>query len=252
MAPLARRLRRQTVAYRWTPNAGFRKGPALRVVAAGVAAVGLLLAAAGPGSASYTLATAAAGPTLRVDAKGNAEVGWTVGGVHHSFVVPEKGPGYNGGLLAANVLKPVKIGLPMAVAVGQIPDGTYFALQQRTVQGRPTSLDLSRWRGAPTELTLVTDKQRLRGTATFQGKPLTGLSPTPGGSQIKAAVFIECFGCPGHKQTWMPMLSVSPKHDGSFAVYLRPTWVGTKYRATIAGQNVNGTLEPDAETFLTI
>jgi hypothetical protein len=48
----------------------------------------------------------------------------------------------------------------------------------------------------------------------------------------------------------MLMLGVSPKADGSFSVYLRSSWVGKQYRATVAGQNVAGALAPDAQTVI--
>ncbi len=46
------------------------------------------------------------------------------------------------------------------------------------------------------------------------------------------------------------MLGVSPHPDGSFAVLLRPSWRGTRYRATVAGQNSGSTLAPDAQATL--
>ena len=84
---------------------------------------------------------------------------WTAGGTTYSFVVPTSGLGYHGSLGDADVLKGSSTALPMAVAAGTTPDGTEWALQQRAVSGQPTSLDLARWKGAPTALTLATDGQ---------------------------------------------------------------------------------------------
>ncbi len=95
-------------------------------------------------------------------------------------------------------------------------------------------------------LKLTTDGTRLKGSATFDGHPVTGSSATLEGRPVRTYVYVECLGCPPDPSGWMLMLGVSPKADGSFSVYLRPSWVGRQYRATLAGQNVNGALAPDA------
>jgi hypothetical protein len=203
-----------------------------------------------PGAASDGLAIGASSPALRVDAKDTAEVSWTTGGTSYSFVVPESGLGYHGALAGADALKRTSATLPMAVAEGATPDGTHWALQQLDVSGRPASLDLSRWKRAPTALTLATDGKRVTGTATFDGHPVTGTSPTQAGKEVRAYVYLECFGCPGDANGWMLMAGVAPKADGSFALYLRSSWAGKRYRATIAGPNVGGMLAPDAQTVI--
>ena len=213
----------------------------------------ILLAAltlAPAGAASYGLTLGATAAALRVDAKGDAEVSWTQAGARHTFVVPTSGVGYHGALPGPDVFKRAHIAVPMAVATGKTPDGTSWALQQLTVSGRPTSLDLSRWRGAPTELTLTTDGTRLKGSATFDDHPVTGSSPTLEGRAVRTYVYVECRGCPSDPSGWMLMLGVLPKADGSFSVYLRSSWVGKQYRATVAGQNVGGALAPDAQTVI--
>ena len=200
-------------------------------------------------SASYVLATNAASPTLRVNAAGDAEMSWTSGGSRSTFVLGKSGSGYHGAIAGSDVSKRASSAIPMVVVVRRTPDGTLWALQQRTVIGRPTSLDLSRWRGAPTQLTLATDGRRISGSVTFHGKPVTGSTPTPGGRNVHTYVFLECFGCRAQPKGWIAMLGVAPKADGTFAVYLRPSWVGTRYRAIVAGPNVGGELAPDAEAF---
>lgn len=175
---------------------------------------------------------------------------WTEGGTRHTFVAPKKGEGYHGTLTGADVFKPAHVAVPMAIVTGKTPDGTVWALQQLKVSGRPTLLDLSRWRGSPTELKLSTDGKRLSGSVTFEGHPVTGSSRTLAGKKVRAYVYIECFGCAGQPRGWMLMLGVSPKADGSFSVYLRSSWVGHRYRATVSGQNVNGALAPDAQTVI--
>lgn len=200
-------------------------------------------------SASYVLASNAASPSLRVNAAGVAEVSWSSGGSRLTFVVGKSGPGYHGTVAGADVSKRASSAVPMAVALRRTPDGTLWALQQRTAIGRPTSLDLSRWRGDPTRLTLATDGRRISGSVTFHGKPVTGSSPTPGGKNVRTYVFLECYGCPAQPKGWIAMLGVAPKADGTFAVYLRPSWVGSRYRATVAGPNVGSDLAPDAQAF---
>ena len=43
------------------------------------------------------------------------------------------------------------------------------------------------------------------------------------------------------------MLGVPPRSDGSFAVSVRPSWLGKRYRATLAGPNIGSTLAPYAQ-----
>jgi hypothetical protein len=47
------------------------------------------------------------------------------------------------------------------------------------------------------------------------------------------------------------MLGVRPKADGTFSVLLRPSWIGTRYRASVSGPNIGTTLAPDAQAFAT-
>jgi hypothetical protein len=201
-------------------------------------------------AASYGVATGATGAALRVDAKGDAEVSWAQGGVHHSFIVPPSGAGYYGTLAGGDISRRAKVALPMAVAVRVTPDGRVWALQQLAVSGRVTSLDLSRWQGATTQLAPTTDGKRLRGRATFHGHPVTGSSPTRAGKAVRVYVYLDCFGCPGRPSGWTAMLAVAPKADGSFSVYLRPSWVGRRYRATVQGPNVGAELAPDAQAII--
>jgi len=201
-------------------------------------------------SASYGLAVGASQAALRVDAKGDAQVTWTQDGAHESFVVPHSGPGFHGVLPGSDVSKPANVALPLATTVRSTPGGTLWALQQLDVTGRPPSLDLARWTGAPTALTLTSDGTHLTGTATFHGQPVTGFSQTLSGARMRIYVYLECFGCGGHAGAWSFMLGVAPRADGSFSVALRPAWTGTRYRATVTGPNAGGELAPDAQTVL--
>ena len=137
--------------------------------------------------------------------------------------------------------------LPLAVVVRRGPGGMLYALQRWQVQaGGPLELHLARWLGAPTAITLASDGQRLTGSATFQGKPVTGFTSTLEGKRLRIYVYVDCLGCPG-KSGWSRLIGVAPKADGTFGVFLKPSWLGRRYRATVAGQNVGTTFAPDAQ-----
>jgi hypothetical protein len=213
-------------------------------------AVAAFAALAPAALASYGVATGAGAPKLRVDAAGNAEVSWSAGGTRKSFVVPRTGVGHYGSLSGADASQAATLALPMAVSVRKTRDHTFWALQQVAIAGRSVSLDLARWTGAATTLTLLDDGTHLTGTATFHGRPVTGYSSTLTGKRTRIYVYLECFGCPGARTGWTLMVGVPPKADGTFAVALRPSWTGKRYRATVLGPNVGGQLAPDARITL--
>jgi hypothetical protein len=194
---------------------------------------------------SYGVATNAASPKLLVDASGTAEVSWSAGVTRKSFLVPRSGPGRYGTVAGTDVSHAATIPLPMAVSVRETPDHTFWALQQVAIAGRVTSLDLARWRGASTEVTLVDDGAHLTGSARFHGRPVTGYSSTLTGKRTRIYVYLECFGCLGARAAWSLMLGIAPKSDGKFSVALRPRWRGKRYRATVLGPNVGDQLAPD-------
>lgn len=187
-------------------------------------------------------------PRLTVDSKGTAQVTWTQGGAKQSVIVPMKGQLSHGGGLGSDVSKPAPgVKLPLAVVVRRGPAGMLYALQKWQVQpGGPVELHLARWTGAPTTLTLGDDGQRLAGTVSFHGAPFTGFTSTLEGKRLRIYVLLDCMGCPG-ASGWSRMVGVSPKADGTFAVLLRPSWTGRRYRATVAGPNLGATLAPDAQ-----
>jgi hypothetical protein len=204
---------------------------------------------AGAARASFVVATGASSPTLRVDARGYAEVSWLAGGARRYLLVDPTGKvQYNGRLLDADVSTPASgVALPSLLVLRKTPDGSYWALQSWQEPGDPSELHLSRWKGDPTQLTLQLDPgAKLSGTATFEGAPVHGLSPSPGGKKPKIYVFLDCFGCPAAKTGWGKMLGVPPAADGSFRVYVQSKWIGSKYRASVAGPNTATTWAPDA------
>jgi len=219
-------------------------------VPAAAAAVLAAVVAASPAVASYSIANDAAGAELSADAKGDVAVSFLQGGTRVEFVVPPAGQGYHGALPGADVSRPSSAaGLPFAPVVRSTPQGWFVALQTWSVAGQPTALHVARWKGAPTALTLAATSERLTGTATFQGAPVTGFRTTPAGTRQKIYVYVDCFGCPADPNGWSAMLGVSPKADGSFAVRLKPSWTGSRYRASLAGPNDGETLAPDAQAF---
>jgi hypothetical protein len=202
---------------------------------------------AAPASASVFIGGSLAAPTLRVDARGAAEIGWTEGGSRRYLVVPAAGKVFHGRLAGPDVSTPASVpGLAGVRVVRKGPGGTVWALQAWQPAGRPAELHLARWKGAPTQLTLADDGTHLIGQVTFQGRPVSGTSPTTAGKQVRIYVYLDCSGCaagPG----WTPMLGVAPHADGSFSVLLRPSWMGREYRASVEGPNLGATLAPDAQ-----
>lgn len=216
---------------------------------------GAALAFAAPADASVGIAFVdPASALLRVDARGNAEVSWVAGGSRRYVLVPPQGRLLPGGRLSApDVSRPAPgVVLPYRKALRRTPDGRLWALQawQTGFRG-PVELRFSRWRGEPTKLTAeLTHKGRqtlLVGRATFQGRPVYGTSPTPEGNRIPLAAAIDCFACSlAGGQRWFRVTGVRTRADGRFGATLARSWLGTKYRATIAGPNIGTTYAPDA------
>ena len=189
-------------------------------------------------------------PVLRADAKGDIGITWTEAGARISLVVPLHGQVYHAALPGTDVSRPATVpGLPFSPTVRRA--GPWLvAVQTWQVAGHSRALHVARWKGAPTKLTLSYDGTRLHGQASFQGKPVTGFSPTPAGKQQRIYVDIDCLGCPGGTTGWKQIAVVAPKADGSFALYLRPSKHGTRYRASLSGPNIGTTLAPDAQALV--
>jgi hypothetical protein len=205
----------------------------------------LLLVVAPSAAASVFIANSPAAPALRVDAKGNAEVSWRAGGARETVIVPAHGQLSHGGSLpGADVSRPATVpGLAFARVVRRTPDGRLWALEVWQPQpGGPRELHLARWTGAPTKLSLAFDGTHVTGRATFHGKPVAGHSYTLEGKRPRIYVYLDYLA----GGTWHRMLGVPPKADGTFTVFVRPTWKGTRYRATMIGANTGSTFEPDA------
>jgi hypothetical protein len=213
----------------------------------------LALAAPAAASASITVATNAQRPALRVDAKGNAEVSWSSGGRRQYLLVPSTGRFLPGGRLSRpDVSRPTTgVVLPYRRVLRRTPDGRLWALQTWQVAfSKAVELRFSRWRGAPTQITLsATPSGRtelLQGRATFQGRPVTGTSPTNAGTPILLAGFFDCSGCGA--AGWVRWGAKRTAPNGSYAVTVPLSRRGSQYRVTIAGPNLGATLAPDAST----
>ena len=203
------------------------------------------------GRASISIAENVVRPALRVDARGNAEVSWSSGGVRRTLLVPAAGLYLPGGRIATNdVSRPTTIpGLPFAKVTRRAPDGTLYALQTWRVEpSGPVELHFSRWKGGITTVALSAEpasgSERLVGRAQFQGKPVGGYSRTNSGIRYRIFAFLDCFRCP--KPAWRRIGGVAPRADGTFRLLVKPKFNGTRYRVTVAGPNRGSTLAPDA------
>lgn len=231
--------------------------PPVRSFAVVLVALAGALTCADCAYASIWVADNARNPALRVNAQGYAEVSWTTTSGSRSYLlVPPTGKLYPGRRLSgSDVSTPTgDVQVPMKRVLKQTPDGKYWALQAwRPKKGGPVELHFSRWKGAPTELTLDMScckygKETLQGDAVFQGTPVYGYSPTPEGKKMRAYVYLECFACTAGSGGWASMLGVATRSPGgTFSVLMRDNWSGSKYRARIAGPNRGRTLAPDAE-----
>jgi hypothetical protein len=204
-------------------------------------------------AASITVATNVQRPALRVDARGNAEISWTAGARRHYLLVPPTGRFLPGARLPGRDVSrsTTAVAIPYRRVLRRTPDGRYWALQTwRVGFARAVELRFSRWRGAPTRITLVAEPFRrtelLTGRATFQGRPVTGSSPTNAGTRILHSAFADCWACGA--VGWVRFGAKRTSGDGSFSITVPLDRRGTKYRVSITGPNRGATLAPDAAT----
>ena len=169
---------------------------------AGIAVAALVIVPAA--HSSVTVARNAAAPALRVDARGNAEVRWTAGGVRRTLLIPPRGTALPGGRLRGrDVSRSTRaVVIPFRRTLRRTPDGRYWALQSwRLVRGGAVELRFSRWRGRSTRIDLTAhaagQRQLLHGRSTFHGRPVTGFWRTLEGTPIRHAAVFECFACYG-------------------------------------------------------
>ncbi len=221
-------------------------------------AVLICLVAGAAANASVKIAGDAREPTLRVSRAGHAEIGWTTpSGVRRHAVVSRNGSIRWGKRLRRPDVstKTTSPRIPFAATVRQTPNGRFWALQSwRRLRAGPVELRFSRWRGAPTRLTLDAAcckwrSESIFGRASYHGKPVHGFSATPDG------VPLDRFGRNVYMDsrrggTWRRMMGILARRPhGKFRLWVRPHWRGTQYRATISGPNRGWTLAPDAHAW---
>lgn len=220
-----------------------------------IVVVGAFLLGGTNADASIKIAWAAKNPTLEVSALGVAEVSWsTQSGVRrHVKVTPTGALRYGARLQAPNVaVRTGAIRLPLRAMIWQTPDGAFWALQQwRRLSGYPVELRFSRWHGAPTSLTLRAvcckwRSERITGQASFHGKPIYGYDSTPAGVPLDKYgrnVYLDTF----RYGAWKRMMGIlTHRYDGTYSLWIRKYWRGTRYRGAISGPNWGWTIAPDA------
>jgi hypothetical protein len=220
----------------------------------GVIISAIALAVAPVASASITVATNAARPALRADAKGNAEVSWSSGGRRHRLLVPARGRVLPRGRLPGPdvtraVAAPV-IPFRRVLRIGS--GGRYYALQAwRILPGGPVELRFSRWRGAPTDARLVAQMTatgvRLSGTVAFAGRPIPTTSRTPEGKVLRQYVYLDSLV----GGTWHRLGGVVLRADGSYRRIAFGADAVARYRAVIPGPNIGLTYAPDTAAIAT-
>ena len=220
-----------------------------RALALQIALLAAALAFAATATGSIDVTVQGSKPTLKVDARGAAEVSWMEGGVRKTLLVPPSGRYLPGGrILSADVSSPTsKAGVAQAVLVRKTPDGRLWALQRTPM--RPdgsTALRLARWKGAPTTLEASLSDERISGTAEFGGRGVFGTSPTTAGTAVTHYAWVDCWRC-GGAAGWKRLLGVRLKGPrGTFALAVRPAWRASRYRVTILGPNRGTDYAPDA------
>jgi hypothetical protein len=136
--------------------------------------------------------------------------------------------------------------IPFRRVLRRTPDGRLWALQAWRVQpGGPLELRFSRWRGKPPEVTLKAEVafegELLSGRATFAGRAVPLTSPTPEGKRLRSFVYVERFA----GGAWKRIGGIATRANGSFRRLLKPSELGSRYRAIVPGPNIGTTLAPD-------
>src|SRR5205823_6459513 len=146
-------------------------------------ALALAAATASPAAASIWVANGGRAPTLQVDARGNAEIGWHDARGAHTLLVPRSGSVLPGGRLTGrDISRPIPSSVAMAVVTRRTPDGRYWALQRwQVLPNGPVELHFARWTGEPTTVTAEVANDHLTGSAAYHGRPVYGYSPTTAG-----------------------------------------------------------------------
>ena len=223
---------------------------ALRRPAAALAVVALALLAPAPAAfASVGVGSGAAGPSLRVDAKGNAEISYTQGGAPETVLVPVTGAViYGGQLTGPDVSKAAtRPKLPFLKVLRSGPNGWFYALQTWPARIGPAELRFSRWQGEPDQADVHGDAGARRHRSRGQGHLRRQADPddvegarrardrasTSTSTSRSAASGRLLGGVVGHAATG---------RTGGSSTAGRP---GTCFRASVAGPNIGAVYAPD-------
>ena len=222
----------------------------LLVVAAAAAVVAWVI----PAQASVGVGRNTHDAALKVGPGGVAEVSWrtATGNRRYALVLKSGKVRWGRRLTARDVSRPAAVDVPFPVTVRRTSDGRLWALQEwQRLRGGDRELHFSRWRGAPTKLTLRSKcckrrSERILGTATFQGRPIHGFNATRKGvplDEFGRNVYVDSL----QSGAWKRIVGVLTRRpNGWYRVWIRPHWRGQQYRGTIRGPNFGWTLAPDA------
>jgi hypothetical protein len=220
----------------------------LRQLAARLVLAALVLLVVAPNAvASVGVGSNAASPRLRVDAKGNAEISYVQGGSRMTVLVPKTGAVVYGSKLSGRDVSRAasKPALQFMKVLRKAPGGWFYALQTWPTRSGPAELRFSRWRGAPTKLTLAATQEHfgiaLQGKVTYDGKPIPIRSRAPGGVAVREYVYIE----QRVGGQWQIVGGIAVKSNGTYRRMLNGGATGSLFRATVAGPNVGAVYAPD-------
>jgi hypothetical protein len=180
-------------------------------------------------------------PALRVNDSGAAEVSWVAAGARRYALVTRRGRVVLGRRMRGRDVstRTRAVRIPLKRVLKRTPDGAFWALQSWKRCGR-VELHLSRWRGAPTKLTVEAvccrgGREIVRGEVTFHRRAV-----------YRAKVYLDCFACRLNPKGWARFAVRSTRRDGSYSIRVRRAWSGRRYRATVVGPNFGWTRAPDA------
>jgi hypothetical protein len=219
--------------------------------------VGALTLVVLPAAADASLKVAArtSGEHLAVARDGSALITWREGGRVRRAVVRGDRISYRARIGGRRIGRQVRPTVAYGVSEVVLPGGVHYALQRVVRLGQfgrlgAPELRFARWRGAPPRLVLTGEwayhgrVPRVCGTATYHGRPFYGGAHTLSGRPLDGLgrnVYIDAL----RGKRWFRIMGVLTRPQG-FALLIRdPAWRGSRYRALVAGPNIEGDLAPD-------
>ena len=206
-----------------------------------------MLALAPGAMASVGVGSGAAKPTLRVDAKGNAEVSYTQGGARRTLLVPLKGAViYSGRLTGPDVSKAatqpeasIRQGAPqrprrLALRAADVAHARRRA--RAPVLALAGRADEAHVQGEPEGR-----RHRPAGNVTYAGKPIPTTSKVPGGSAVRQYVYLD----QRVDGKWQVLGGASVTRGGTYKQVLHGGPSRSALRASVAGPNIGAVYAPD-------